>query len=138
MYTLIEDYEDLSSSGDFSSLSKAYEIDFEETPFVGGAAVFPPEVCWKTCQLVYPNTSLALVTLINGGLSCYCATDDTLTPDVLGPSKFCNQDCGHVQDTSSPLSSSSFCGGEHLFKNGAKEQYASIYCIPGKQLTRQR
>ena len=114
-----------NSDGD-SSLPRAFEIDFEETPFGGeGRHSFPPEICWETCKLVYPNASLALVTL-NHGLSCYCAVGETVSHDILGPSRFCNRNCGGQED-----SASSSCGGEHQFEDGTKEEYAAIYCIPG-------
>ena len=60
------------------------------------------EACWKTCDAVYSNTSMALVRWIDGEeeddddegkLDCMCAVGDVIDETVIGPDVFCDSEC---------------------------------------------
>jgi hypothetical protein len=101
-----------------------YAVKFED----GAGGSKEADVCWKTCNLVYPNTTIALVRWKNTGeegsgkLDCRCAEGDRIGADVVGPDIWCNSVCQQKE----------VCGGEHTFKEGTRFRYFSIYCLPGK------
>ena len=63
------------------------------------------EACWKTCDAVYANTSMALVRWIataeqtdddgdeGGKLDCMCAVGDVIDDTLVGPDVFCDSEC---------------------------------------------
>ena len=110
-------------SQNFIAEEKTYLVEFQDD--TSGDS---PDICWKTCELIYPNTSLAIVSW-NGsssGLDCHCGLEDAIDLESLGPEIFCNQRCEAKGQK---------CGGSHLFNNGLNLAYFSVYCIPSKNIT---
>ncbi len=69
------------------------QIEFQD-PEKSGEDV---SVCWKTCSLIYPNTTLALISKTNsnrikktneeneGKLICHCALGNAIDNRIVGP-----------------------------------------------------
>merc|ERR1712038_2043786 len=82
-----------------------------------------PNLCWKTCEAVYPSASLAMVfwedsknsKRRNGGLDCYCGLADSLFSRMLGPNTFCKNICEDNYNSANN-ESSLLCGGSHQFQ----------------------
>ncbi len=107
-----------------------YAVKFED----GAGGAKEAEVCRKTCGMVYPNTTIALVRLREADedserdsdpadpLECHCAEGGRISRGVIGPQVMCASVCGQGEA----------CGGEHLFQTGTRMRYYSIYCIGSK------
>ena len=127
-----------SSEAEPSPICKVRESDFDNDTSVGciaksliddkltylvefqhNSSANDPSVCWKTCHLIYPNTSVALISW-NDGLDCYCGLVDSVKSVNLGPDVFCDHTCN---------GSTVKCGGDHTFNNGTNDQYYSVYCL---------
>ena len=95
-----------------------YEVEFSD----GVADAKEADACWRTCDTVYANSSMALVRWIvaDGRLDCLCTVGDVIDATVVGPDVFCDTECQN----------SEACGGAHTFQSGVTVSYFSIYCIP--------
>jgi hypothetical protein len=75
-----------------------------------------------TCEAVYPNSSLALVSLrSDGSLECHCGLAEAVTQQRMGPELCCDRRCAN----------DGACGGSHTFSNGEYvARCFSVYCVP--------
>ena len=88
---------------------KTYLVEFDKNH----DRLRPQDVCIKTCEAVYSNASLALVSSTEG-LACHCGLEGAVeSKDDLGPEIFCEGGRG----------------GVHRFKNGLEVAYFSLYCL---------
>ena len=69
-------------------VSLTFQVEFKDSD----KTVEDPSVCWRTCKLIYPNTSLALVsksepstTASEAKLICHCALGDAIDETMIGP-----------------------------------------------------